>query len=112
MGLLEGILWKTKGVYRIVKSETVMLNDSSLIKGVLTDKKDKKPISHGSISLMNTKIGIISDINGIFTLTIPKGKYKICASNTGHTNLCTKEIQLKPNEALTINFELGTTVIE
>jgi hypothetical protein len=108
----EKYLCKIKGSYSIVKAEAHILNDSSLIKGFVFDKKDKNLLSYTSISLRHTDIGVISDKDGFFSLKTSKGKYKICAFNTGYTNLCTKEILLEPNTVITINFYLGTTIFE
>lgn len=104
--------YKLKGSYSLIKRENNFLKDSTLIKGTIKDKKNTIPIANGVINLEGMKLGAATDIDGQFIVKVPSGKYKICAICTGYTNLCTKEITFNANEIITINFYLGTTIIE
>ncbi len=104
--------FKVKGSYSIVKREISSIKDSVVIKGMIKDKKNLTPIAYGVLNLSGTKIGVSSDSLGFFNLKIPSGNYKIHASCVGYTDLYTKAMGFKPNEIVTIDFYLGTTIIE
>jgi CarboxypepD_reg-like domain len=105
-------LLKIRGTYSIKKREKYFLKDSTLLVGTMTAKRDAIPISYGVLKIWGLKIGTIADTSGKFELKIPSGSYKLVALSVGYTDLVTKTITLKPNEAITICFNLGTTIIE
>jgi hypothetical protein len=54
-----------------------------LLIGVVVDAERKQPVPGASIFLSNTSIGTTANEQGLFTLSIPQGKYDLIASSIG-----------------------------
>lgn len=55
------------------------------IRGRVTDRTTGEPISRATIALVDTKMGALSDLNGVFTVRrVPPGRYKVRVSYLGY----------------------------
>lgn len=57
------------------------------VSGVITDFQNSNSIPNATIINVNTKKGVISDINGKYIFNLPKGKHKLYVSYTGYETL-------------------------
>lgn len=62
------------------------VNDSILLKGVIVDDNEGKPVPGVTILQSGTSNGTTTDINGYFKLRLPKGA-KVSVSYVGMTNI-------------------------
>jgi len=86
------------------------LFNAQVIKGKLTDAETHETLPGVNIYLPELKKGAVSDIDGKYTLKLPrKGIYKLQISFVGY-DIILKTIDVQ--EDLTLNFELTPTVIE
>lgn len=108
----EGVINAVNGSYSVLYHEDCLLRDSSYIMGNLIDKSENCPIAGGVIYVNSPKMGTFSDSLGRYILKIRSGSYKICALCVGYATLCTKEISIKPNKIVNIDFQLGTTIVK
>lgn len=60
------------------------------IKGFVYDKKNGEPMINAVIRLADTRMGVVTDINGYFSLTqIPAGSYTLIATQLGYDTFST-----------------------
>jgi hypothetical protein len=74
------------------------------VSGTIKDAKNGETLLGASVYFKDTSIGVMSNEYGFFSLTVPKGKYKLCVSYLGYAE-SVKEINLTKNQ--TINFEIS-----
>ena len=70
--------------------------DSNTVTGIVTDEKGE-PLIGATVKIAGTSIGVATDLDGKFTLTLPAKKNKIDISYVGYT---TQHIEAAPGEAL------------
>ncbi|MBL4593633.1 MAG: TonB-dependent receptor [Flavobacteriales bacterium] len=92
----------------IIMANTVLM--AQQIKGRVIDSQTKKSIPGVNIYLPEIKKGVVSEVNGDYTLNLPrKGTYKIQVSFIGYAILL-KTVAI--NQDTILNFELTEAVIE
>jgi len=85
-----------------------ILAQSGIIKGKVSC--ENKVVKFASIALKNTSLGTTADSLGRFFIkNIPTGTYKMIASCIGF-NSVEKNIQIKDNETLIVDFELSAAI--
>ena len=84
------------------------LNAQSIIRGTITDKSTKKPISSATIRVMGTYYGAISDANGAYSIKkIPAGKnYTLEITRIGFRTIKKTGIAIGKKDTLTLNFAM------
>ena len=88
-----------------------VLSAQVIVKGKVIDAKTKKSIPGVNIYLPEIKKGVVTDIDGNYTLKLPrKGMYKLQVSFVGYT-IILKTIDVQQNNVL-FNFDLKEAVIE
>lgn len=78
------------------------------IKGEVSDRENKRPLSFANIRIDSSNIGTSANIDGQYILRLEKGDYKLIASYIGYK---TDTINLRINMDLPINFKLKRTSI-
>ena len=71
-------------------------NATNTVTGIVTDEKGE-PLIGATVKIAGTSIGVATDIDGKFTLTLPAKKNKIDISYVGYT---TQHIDAAPGETL------------
>ncbi|QSE96041.1 hypothetical protein [Fulvivirga lutea] len=96
-------------IIEITYDET--LQDSSVVFGkVISAVDNSTPEFNARIWTEKDVFETDSDLNGLFELKLPSGKYDIKCKNRYANSDFTEEIidiELKPNEKLEVNFYLG-----
>ena len=95
----------------IVLPSLVLANGK--ISGKVTDKETGSGLPGANVFLVNTSIGVATDINGNYTITnVPEGDYTLRASYLGY-NTVNVDIKIIPgNVTLNNNFELEPLAVE
>ena len=83
------------------------------IKGKATDLRTNEPIPFASISIDNTTINVVADINGDYLISnLLPGVYNITCSYIGYKTSTNFEVQISPAKQLVINFTLEENALE
>ncbi|MFD0940182.1 TonB-dependent receptor [Pedobacter boryungensis] len=73
-------------IYEIGFKTNQIKSKSVTIAGYIRDLKTGDPIAGGSIFVVNSPLGAISDDNGFYTLTLPSGKQTLLVKAGGHAD--------------------------
>ena len=78
------------------------------VSGTLLDKESKnQPLPFANVLIKGTSIGVNTDIDGKYSISLPAGNYTIQFSFVGYENI-EMPISVKANETLVINKTLGS----
>jgi outer membrane cobalamin receptor len=98
-----------KGVFSIVITVIlcipVLAQQTSALKGHISEAKDGQPITGAVIYVASLQQGTESDVNGKYELMVPSGKYEVSVSLLGYETQ-TKEVVLGSNGAV-LNISLN-----
>lgn len=75
------------------------------IKGTVTDKQSKEPLTGATIQIAGTSTGTIADVDGNFTLEVKNGTYTLDIRYVGYKDIQTANIKVG-KESVTLNFEM------
>jgi len=79
------------------------------VRGNIYDKQTAQPISFATVQVEGAQKGVISDINGFFTLSdLPVGTFKLKITYTGYEEYVT-DIVVKQGEILFVNAYISDT---
>ena len=99
----------------LLSSAEFLFAQSHILKGKITDERNRQPLAFVNVAINDGHQGVISDINGLYEINSDAPIVKVKFSSIGYE---TKEIELqsgqtKCNIALTPKtFELGEVTIE
>ncbi|GAA5024318.1 collagen-binding protein [Marivirga lumbricoides] len=74
------------------------------LKGKVIEKKNGEPIVGASITWNNGTEGKVTDVNGVFSVQLLSGNYKLTISAVGKKTI-TKEINIKEDKSLSFTLE-------
>ena len=75
------------GVGGAVRAETVGSPEKMTVKGVVVDKETGETMIGVSIRVLGTDVITVTDIDGAYSLTLPKGHYKVVFTYIGYEKL-------------------------
>lgn len=70
-----------------VRTETVGSPEKMTVKGVVVDKETGETMIGVSIRVLGTDVITVTDIDGAYSLTLPKGRYKVVFTYIGYEKL-------------------------
>jgi hypothetical protein len=95
---------------------TVLGNDSEVtgtIKGKLQDTETKTPLVGANVTVMNTKLGAVTDLEGGFVISdLPVGSYSLRLSYIGYETVTKTDVIVKPQRITFVNAELKMTILQ
>lgn len=87
-------------------------NNNGSLSGKITDIKTGLPLPGVNVVVVQTLLGASSDLDGNFVVKkLPAGNYQVKATMMGY-QAQTIQVNIRPGEQATINFQLQETVIE
>ncbi len=92
--------WKLMILFVCLLTSVSSVLAQQKVTGVVLSSEDNEPIIGASVYLKGSKVGAITDSNGRFSLSVPRGTKTLVVSFVG---MKTKEVAIKPN--LTIFLE-------
>ena len=101
--------------YLIILFQLTLLFPSSIgsISGTIVDSDTHQPLPGANIILIDTDLGVSTDINGKFLLNnIPVGSYSVSASMIGYESQSRANINIYSNRQTPINFYLSSVILE
>jgi hypothetical protein len=87
-------------------------NSQKLLKGIVIDEQNNKPIANASVFLNTTSIGTVTNSQGNFELAIPNGRYDLIISSIGYTTYNQTLYTDKAEDFITIKLKLKTLVMQ
>jgi outer membrane receptor protein involved in Fe transport len=100
-------------LFLVVFCCAVFAQNSGKISGRVTDGKIKEGIPGANIVIKGTKLGAITDMDGIyFILNVPPGEYNVSASMVGYGTVTQSEMIVNANRTTTADFVLTEGTVE
>ncbi|MEO8168703.1 MAG: TonB-dependent receptor, partial [bacterium] len=82
------------------------------VRGVVTDSSNGQRIPFANISVIGTRLGVSTNLNGFFLITnVPPGKYVMVASAIGYAHIG-QTVEIRGREPITVNFILSPQAVE
>ncbi|MCC6369895.1 MAG: TonB-dependent receptor [Bacteroidia bacterium] len=85
---------------------------NGVIRGNVKDKNTQESIIGAIISVESSTLGMATDVEGNYKISLPVGTYNLKASFLGYTTLIKYNIVVNSGNAQTVNFELETAPSE
>ena len=76
------------------------------VKGTITDKQTKEPLTGATVQIAGSTQGAVADIDGCYTLQVPDGVYNLVVRYVGYVDI--NASQVKVNGETILNFEMET----
>ena len=76
------------------------------VKGTITDKQTKEPLTGATVQVAGSTQGAVADIDGCYTLQVPDGVYDLVVRYVGYVDI--NASQVKVNGETILNFEMET----
>lgn len=76
------------------------------IKGTITDKQTKEPLTGATVQIAGSTQGAVADIDGNYTLNVPDGVYDLVVRYVGYVDINASQVKIKGETVL--NFEMDT----
>ena len=83
-----------------------------LLKGIVIDEQNNKPIANASVFLNTTSLGTVTNGQGNFELVLPSGRYELIVSSIGYSTYNQTVYTDKVQDFLIIKLKLKTLVME
>lgn len=91
---------------------TQIFAQTGKISGVIIDKDTKEELIGATVLVEGTSVGVATDIDGSFTISIAPGNYKLRVSYIGYDTKVIEDVTVKVNETTTLNIVLSESVGE
>lgn len=76
------------------------------IKGTVTDKQTKEPLTGATVQVAGSTSGAVADIDGNYTLSVPDGTYDLVVRYVGYVDINARQVKVSGETVL--NFEMET----
>lgn len=95
-------------IFSLLSSTFILAQQKGFLKGTIVDKTTNETLIGATITIENTNIGTVTDIDGNFGLEVVPGEHNFVVSYVGYQSQNFKAIRVQPNETVTLNVELST----
>ena len=108
-----GLLRTTIAFLVLNTSIVVFAGTTGKISGTVTDAKTGEAVIGASVSVVGTKMGGVTDIEGFYyIINIPPGTVELTASSIGYQSKRQTSVFVKVDQTTTLNFKLTPTNVE
>ena len=84
---------------------SVMAAMAGTIKGSVTDRQTKEPLTGATIQIAETRQGVIADLDGHYSIDVKPGNYTLLIRYVGYKDIRMDNIQAG-NTEIVLNFEM------
>ena len=84
---------------------SVMAATAGTIKGTITDRQTKEPLTGATIQIAETRQGVIADLDGHYSIDVKPGNYTLLIRYVGYKDIRMDNIQAG-NTEIVLNFEM------
>jgi TonB-dependent starch-binding outer membrane protein SusC len=92
-------------VLLMVFSASALIGQTGTVSGVIRDSRTMETLPGANVLIQGTAIGVMTDINGRYTISVPAGTSTLAASFIGYTTQ-TRVITISSGQAQTVDFSL------
>ena len=85
---------------------TAMTALAGTVKGTITDKQTKEPLTGATVQVAGSTQGAVADIDGRYTLPLPDGVYNLVVRYVGYVDITARQVKVSGETVL--NFEMET----
>ena len=85
---------------------TAMTALAGTVKGTITDKQTKEPLTGATVQVAGSTQGAVADIDGRYTLPLPDGVYNLVVRYVGYVDINASQVKISGETVL--NFEMET----
>ena len=85
---------------------TAMTALAGTVKGTITDKQTKEPLTGATVQVAGSTQGAVADIDGRYTLQVPDGVYDLVVRYVGYVDINASQVKISGETIL--NFEMET----
>ena len=85
---------------------TAMTALAGTVKGTITDKQTKEPLTGATVQVAGSTQGAVADIDGCYTLQVPDGVYDLVVRYVGYVDITARQVKVSGETVL--NFEMET----
>ncbi|MBS4013997.1 MAG: SusC/RagA family TonB-linked outer membrane protein [Bacteroidetes bacterium] len=89
---------------------TSAFSQTGTIKGVITDRATGETLPGANVLIEGTTTGVISDVRGAYSITVPAGNVSVRVSFLGYDTEI-RQVSVGANETITLNFELYADIM-
>ena len=84
---------------------SVMAATAGTVKGTITDRQTKEPLTGATIQIAETRQGVIADLDGHYSIDVKPGNYTLLIRYVGYKDIRMDNIQAG-NTEIVLNFEM------
>lgn len=85
------------------------ITDAAVLKGTVRDKESKEPLIGATVSYGQGHTVVITDIDGIYTITLPYGNYSLTARYIGYSDTKIENVTIN-RDTVIADFDMSTDV--
>jgi len=99
-------------VFSLLVGSTLFAQQKGSINGLVVDKETNEPLPGVNILVKGTYFGASTDLDGFFQIqNVDPGEYEIEISYIGYKIIRQTGVEVEANKALTLNFEMESSVL-
>jgi len=90
---------------------SVMAATAGTIKGTITDRQTKEPLTGATVQVSGTVQGAVADLDGNYTLELKNGTYTLTVRYIGYKDMTIKAVEIKGETVLNFDMEPDTQTL-
>ena len=90
---------------------SVMAATAGTIKGTITDRQTKEPLTGATVQVSRTVQGAVADLDGNYTLELKNGTYTLTVRYIGYKDMTIKAVEIKGETVLNFDMEPDTQTL-
>ena len=90
---------------------SVMAATAGTIKGTITDRQTKEPLTGATVQVSGTAQGAVADLDGNYTLELKNGTYTLTVRYIGYKDMTIKAVEIKGETVLNFDMEPDLSLI-
>ena len=90
---------------------SVMAATAGTIKGTITDRQTKEPLTGATVQVSGTAQGAVADLDGNYTLELKNGTYTLTVRYIGYKDMTINAVEIKGETVLNFDMEPDTQTL-
>lgn len=90
---------------------SVMAAMAGTIKGTITDRQTKEPLTGATVQVSGTAQGAVADLDGNYTLELKNGTYTLTVRYIGYKDMTINAVEIKGETVLNFDMEPDTQTL-
>ena len=90
---------------------SVMAATAGTVKGTITDRQTKEPLTGATVQVSRTAQGAVADLDGNYTLELKNGTYTLTVRYIGYKDMTINAVEIKGETVLNFDMEPDTQTL-